>query len=181
MKRPLAQGNWVQVSRLGEPLINEVIIPLGLKDKWNRQDPADDAFFMRQYLNPELAGLENTLYPALDNANTTNRKDLVTVLLIGIPGLNFLAKGDAKSDLLRLNVMIPPTSTNPNTVDRLGALAGQLDGFPNGRRLADDVVDIELRAVARAMATFWPACSACRTGPRTTRSATAWTRTTCPS
>jgi len=141
------EGNWVQVSRLGEPLINEVIIPLGQKDKWNRHDPADDAFFIRHYLNPELAVLENALYPALDDASTTNRQDLVAILLTGIPGLNFLATGDTKSDLLRLNMMIPPTSTNPNFVNRLGALAGQLDGFPNGRRLADDIVDIELRAV----------------------------------
>jgi hypothetical protein len=148
------QGSWVQVSRLGEPLINEVIIPLGQKDKWNRHDPADDAFFIRHYLNPELAGLENTLYPALDNANTTNRNDLVTVLLTGIPGLNFLAKDGTRSDLLRLNMMIPPTSPNPNAVDRLGAMAGQLDGFPNGRRLADDVVDIELRAVGEGYGGF---------------------------
>jgi hypothetical protein len=137
----------VQVSRLGEPLINEVIIPLGLKDKWNRHDPADDADFLGHYLNPELAGLENLLYPALDNASTTNRTDLVSILLTGVPGLNFLATGDTKADLLRLNMMVPVTSSNPNSVDRLGALAGQLDGFPNGRRLADDVVDIELRAV----------------------------------
>jgi hypothetical protein len=140
-------GQYVQVSRLGEPLINEVIIPLGLKDKWNRHDPADDADFLGHYLNPELAGLENLLYPALDNASTTNRTDLVSILLTGVPGLNFLATGDTKADLLRLNMMVPVTSSNPNSVDRLGALAGQLDGFPNGRRLADDVVDIELRAV----------------------------------
>jgi hypothetical protein len=141
-------GDWVQVSRLGEPLINEVIIPLGQKDKWNRQDPADDRHFANRYLNPELAGLINVLYPALADAPTTNRTDLVTVLLTGIPGVNFLATGNTKSDLLRLNMMIAPTSADPNTVDRLGALDGQFDGFPNGRRLADDIVDIELRAVA---------------------------------
>ena len=62
--------------------------------------------------------------------------------------MNFLAKGDTRADLIRLNMMIPPTSTDPNAVDRLGAIDGQFDGFPNGRRLADDVVDIELRAVA---------------------------------
>jgi hypothetical protein len=139
---------WVQVSRLGEPLINEVIIPLGQKDRWNADDPSKDAQFLNRYRNPELAGLINKLYPALPDAPTTGRDDLVAVLLTGIPGLNFLAKGDTKADLLRLNVMITPSSADPNAVDRLGALAGQLDGFPNGRRLADDVVDIELRAVA---------------------------------
>jgi hypothetical protein len=143
-----AGGDWVQVSRLGEPLINEVIIPVGQKDRWNRRDPQDDAFFIRNYLTPELAGLVNFLYPALDDVNTTNRQDLVTILLTGVPGLNFLAQGDTKADLLRLNMMIAPSSTDPNSVDRLGALAGQLDGFPNGRRLADDIVDIELRAIA---------------------------------
>src|SRR5207244_3059098 len=66
------EGAWVQVSRLGEPLINEVIIPLGQKDKWNRHDPADDAFFIRHYLTPELAGLINFLYPALPDVPTTN-------------------------------------------------------------------------------------------------------------
>jgi hypothetical protein len=71
---------------------------------------------------------------------------LVTILLTGVPGLNFT--GNTKADLVRLNMMIPPSATDPNGVDRLGAIAGQLDGFPNGRRLADDVVDIELRATA---------------------------------
>jgi hypothetical protein len=141
-------GQWVQVSRLGEPLINEVIIPLGEKDRWNRSEPEDDARFVKRYLKPELARLVNFLYPALDNASETNRTDLVAILLTGIPGLNYLADGDTKSDLLRLNVKIPPSSPDPNAVDRMGAIAGQFDGFPNGRRLADDIVDIELRAVA---------------------------------
>jgi hypothetical protein len=141
------QGDWVQVSRLGQPLINEVIIPLLLKDKWNRVDPADDSFFVRHYLNPEVPGLVNLLYPALPDAPTTGRTDLVAVLLTGIPGVNSPGTGK-QADLLRLNMMIAPSTTNPNTVDRLGALDGQFDGYPNGRRLADDVVDIEVRALA---------------------------------
>jgi hypothetical protein len=141
-------GDWVQVSRLGQPLINEVIIPLGLKDKWNRADPADDSDFAKLYTNPEVPGLVNLLYPVLADADTTGRADLVAVLLTGIPGVN--APGTGKqADLLRLNMMIAPTSTNPNAVDRLGALDGQFDGYPNGRRLADDVVDIEVRALAQ--------------------------------
>lgn len=140
--------DWVQVSRLGEPLINEVIIPLGQKDRWNATDPKDDARFLRRYLNPELAGLINLLYPALPDTLTTNRQDLVAILLTGVPGVNFLAKGDTKSDLLRLNMMFTPTDADK--IDRLGLLANpkpQFDGFPNGRRLADDIVDIELRAI----------------------------------
>ena len=84
----------------------------------------------------------NLLYPVLPDAPTMNRQDLVAVLLTGIPGLN--STGDRKADLLRLNTAIAPTA-NPSP---LGALAGDFQGFPNGRRLADDVTDIELRAVA---------------------------------
>lgn len=137
-----AQGPWVQVSRLGNPLVNEVLIPLGKKDLWNASDPRNDAQFLGHYTNPELAGLVNLLYPGLPDTPTSSRSDLVAVLLTGVPGLN--STGDVKADLLRLNTAIPPAAT-PN---RLGALAGDLAGFPNGRRLADDVTDIELRAVA---------------------------------
>jgi hypothetical protein len=135
-------GPFTQVSRLGEPLVNEVLIPLGQKDYWNRQDPADDSQFVDHYLNPELAGLIHVLYPTLPAPPTTNRQDLVAVLLTGVPGLNFT--GPHQSDLLRLNTSIPPAAA-PN---RLGALQGDFAGFPNGRRLGDDVIDIELRAVA---------------------------------
>jgi hypothetical protein len=135
-------GPEVQVSRLGNPLVNEVLIPLGQKDYWNRQDPADDKQFVDHYLSPELAGLIHVLYPALPAPPTTNRRDLVAVLLTGVPGLN--STGPTLADELRLNTAIPPAA-NPN---RLGALAGDFAGYPNGRRLGDDVVDIELRAIA---------------------------------
>jgi hypothetical protein len=142
-----ANGPQVQVSRLGNPLVNEVIIPLGQKDRWNASDPADDKQFERYYVKPELAGLVNFLYPALPDTDTDNRQDLVAVLLTGVKlpdGSPFTFTGDTRADLLRLNTAVPPT-TMPN---RLGVLAGDLQGFPNGRRLADDVTDIELRAVA---------------------------------
>jgi hypothetical protein len=132
---------WVQVSRLGEPLVNEVVIPLGKKDLWNASEPEDDAQFASHYRNPEIVGIANALYNALDDAPTSGRGDLVAVLLTGVPGLNFT--GPTKADLLRLNVAIPP-SGDPS---RLGVLDGDFAGFPNGRRLADDVVDIELRAL----------------------------------
>jgi Domain of unknown function (DUF4331) len=135
-------GPFVQVSRLGNPLVNEVLIPLGQKDRWNASEPRNDEDFLNRYTNPELAGLVNLLYPVLPDAPTMNRADLVAVLLTGVPGLNFT--GDRKADLLRLNTAIAPTAT-PNP---LGALAGDFQGFPNGRRLADDVTDIEVRAVA---------------------------------
>ncbi len=135
-------GPFVQVSRLGNPLVNEVLIPLGKKDLWNASEPRNDANFLASYTNPELAGLVNLLFPVLPDTPTMNRADLVAVLLTGVPGLNFT--GDRKADLLRLNTAIAPTA-NPNP---LGALAGDFQGFPNGRRLADDVTDIEVRAVA---------------------------------
>jgi hypothetical protein len=140
-----SHGPWVQVSRLGNPLINEVVIPLGKKDLWNRSEPEDDAQFASSYTSPELAGLVNLLYPALPDAPTSGRDDLVAVLLTGVPGLNFT--GATKADLLRLNTSIAPSGP-VGTGNRLGVLAGEFDGFPNGRRLEDDVTDIELRAIA---------------------------------
>jgi hypothetical protein len=146
---------WQQVSRLAEPLINEVIIPLGKKDLWNRSDPADDRQFERNYLKPELAGILNALYDI--GAPTENRIDLTTILLTGIPPNNPLSAPvtqisgkPAKADLLRVNLGAPPTPFADQS--RLGLLAGQADGFPNGRRLVDDIVDIEERAVAGALA-----------------------------
>ena len=135
-------GPWVQVSRLGNPLINEVVIPLGQKDYWNASDPKNDAQFLNRYTTPELAGLVNLLYPGLPDTPETNRADLVAVLLTGVPTLNFT--GNVKADLLRLNTAIAPDGSE----DPLGALAGDFQGFPNGRRLGDDVTDIEIRAVA---------------------------------
>jgi Domain of unknown function (DUF4331) len=145
-------GQWTQVSRLGEPLVNEVLIGLGQKDAWNRSDPEDDQQFLSRYTDPELAGLINGLYPALPDAPTSGRNDLVAVLLTGIgavPGVtdNFNSTGPRKADLLRLNMDIDP-SAPAGEGNRLGTLAGDIAGFPNGRRLEDDVVDIELRAVA---------------------------------
>ena len=147
-----SEGNWTQVSRLGNPLVNEVLIPLGQKDFWNRSEPEDDAQFLKSYTDPELAGLVNLLYPALPDTPTTGRADLVAVLLTGIgaiPGVtsNFNSTGPRPADLLRLNVDIG-ASAPVGAGDRLGTLAGDIAGFPNGRRLEDDVTDIELRAVA---------------------------------
>ena len=142
-----AKGPLVQVSRLGNPLINEVIIPLGDKDRWNASDPAGDKQFEKYYIKPELAGLVNFLYPTLPDTQTDNRQDLVAVLLTGVKlpdGSPFTFTGATRADLLRLNTAVPPAAS-PNPY---GVLAGDLQGFPNGRRLADDVTDIEIRAVA---------------------------------
>jgi len=145
-------GPFVQVSRLGEPLINEVVIPLGLKDRWNRTDPEDDAQFERLYTAPEVSRLENLLYgSALKPISVTGRNDLVAILLTGVPKLNFT--GETRADLLRLNTAIAPTAA-AGAGNRLGVLAADLAGFPNGRRLEDDIVDIDLRAFAEGYGSF---------------------------
>lgn len=155
-------GPFKQVSRLGEPLINEVIIPLGKKDLWNTTDPANDSQFLRHYVDPELQNLLPVLYPNVfpnlaallsQPASARPRNDLVAILLTGIPngvvpGFPGNLAGNTQADLLRLNLAIPPNTANPS---RLGLLGGDIAGFPNGRRVEDDVVDIELRAVAGAV------------------------------
>lgn len=138
-------GPWQQVSRLANPLINEVIIPLGQKDRWNATEPKNDAQFVGRYTEPEVTKLENALYAVLDDAPETGRGDLVAVLLTGVPGLNFT--GQTPADLIRLNTSIAPSGP-VGTGNRLGSLGGDLAGFPNGRRLEDDTPDIELRALA---------------------------------
>jgi Domain of unknown function (DUF4331) len=131
---------WTQVSRLGDPLINELVIPTSLKDYWNRQSPASDAQFKKYYETPILAAVLNKLYKL--GVQTNNRSDLVEVLGTGIPKLNYT--GPTFADELRLNMSIPP-SAHPN---RMGVLGADNAGYPNGRRLGDDVVDISEQAVA---------------------------------
>ena len=141
-------GDMVQVSRMGNPLINEVVIPLAQKDEWNRSEPVNDSEYEDRYLKPEFSGIVNLLYPSLPDARTEGRTDLVLLLLQGVPGLN--STGEGLYDMLRLNMGVPPTK-NPS---RLGVVAGDLAGFPNGRRLWDDVTDIEIRAFADGYGKF---------------------------
>src|SRR5580693_6275136 len=147
-------GPFTQVSRLGNPLINEVIIPMGKKDYWNTQSPAHDKQFASYVAHPGLAELLPTLYPgvfpnlAALNKTGKARADLEAILLTGIPSgiiggfQNYT--GTTQADMLRLNTAIKP-SANPSIY---GLLGGDLAGFPNGRRVSDDVVAIELRAIA---------------------------------
>ncbi len=146
-------GPFTQVSRLGHPLINEVVIPIGMKDQWNTTDPVDDSQFLAFYQHPELAKLLPILYPGVFPnlaGLTAARADLVAVLLTGIPSgiipgfQNYT--GPNQADLLRLNMAIPPSAT-PSP---LGILGGDLAGYPNGRRVMDNVATIELRAIAGA-------------------------------
>jgi uncharacterized protein DUF4331 len=124
--------------------VNEVVIPLGKKDRFNASQPADDAQFGKFVLDPEPARLIPALYPGV-NVPPAPRNDIATIFLTGIPGLN-QPKNVVPSEMIRLNMGIPP-SANPSP---LGVLGGDLAGFPNGRRLADDSTDVELRALAGA-------------------------------
>jgi hypothetical protein len=136
---------WVQVSRLGNPLVNEVIIPTAQKDEWNRSAPTGDSRYVGLYTQPVLAALINQLYPGVVNAPERDRDDLVAVLLTGVPDLN--STGETRADMLRLNLSIAPTAP-VGAGNRLGVFGNDLAGFPNGRRLEDDVIDIAERAVA---------------------------------
>lgn len=138
------RGDWVQVSRLGNPLVNEVIIPLGQKDHFNRTTPDKDAELYDKYVvNPELAKVMNALFGL--GVKETGRSDIVQAVLQGLPGLN--RQTGKPVDTIKINLGTPPTPS-PN---RLGAVGGDLGGYPNGRRLTDDVVDIDLRVVEGAL------------------------------
>jgi hypothetical protein len=148
-------GSWRQVSRLGMPLVNEVVIPVGKKNEFNATLPQDDAKFLKYVTKPEVPALIEAIYGI--PAPATPRDDLVEVFLTGVCKACGPVQADLNSQLLnkdvnpasfapseqlRLNLAVPPTAV-PN---RMGVLANDLAGFPNGRRLADDVVDITLQA-----------------------------------
>jgi hypothetical protein len=147
----VSHGPWEQVSRLGNPLFNEVLVPMAEKDKWNRLEPKVDSAFAQYVNKPELQGLLPVLYPGVFPnlaAYTKPRADLNAILLTGlppgvVPGFQNNT-GPVQSDMLRLNLAIPPSSS-PKP---LGVVGGDLAGFPNGRRIDDDVVTIEVRAIA---------------------------------
>lgn len=155
---PISRGRWTQVSRLGNPLVNEVVVPLGTKDAYNSIPPAADADVFPGLDAPPLSTegdiplvtdpmLGNQIEAVYDiDVPDPPRNDLVSVYLTGIDGVN-QPSGDVRpAEMLRLNTDVEPTPFDQQ--DRLGFLAGQNDGFPNGRRVGDDVVDISLRAVA---------------------------------
>jgi hypothetical protein len=151
--RTVGTGPFRQVSRLANPLFNEVITPMAQKDLWNSLAPATDSRFAASVNRPELAGLLPVLYPGVFPnlaTYTQPRADLAAILLTGIPNgvvqgfQNFT--GTTQADLLRLNLAVPPA----DDPDPIGLIAGDPAGFPNGRRLADNIVAIELRAIAGA-------------------------------
>jgi hypothetical protein len=142
-------GRFVQVSRLANPLVNEVIIGTPVKDIWNGSDPRDEATFLGFYTTSRLAIAINTVFGT--TFPTTDRNDIVKALL-KYPSQGdstTCSKDDPCAELLRLDLSVPPTQ--PAQQQRLGVLAGDMAGWPNGRRPNDDVTDIALRVVAGAL------------------------------
>ena len=155
----LSGGAYVQLSRLGNPLVNEVVIGLPDKDAFNASEPSGDGQFATYVTNPTLPALINILFngsgelsgdPAVSVApSNLPRADLVAAFLTGVPGVTqIVASEPTASEMLRLNTGIPATPKGSQA--NLGVAAGDLAGFPNGRRPGDDVTDIALRAVMGA-------------------------------
>jgi hypothetical protein len=169
-------GDFVQVSRLGNPLVNEAVVPANLKDFFNRSTPDTDAKFLAKVQDPEVPILVESVYGIpnpnkLDNEAATKRNDLVAAFLTGFSkdvfsgatfgglgsgvldadlnslDLNAVSPNPAPAEYLRLNVNVPPLKPGDAGFSRLGAVGGDLSGFPNGRRLQDDVVDIALQVL----------------------------------
>lgn len=144
-------GKWIQLSRLGMPLVNEVVVPVGSKDYFNGSMPKDDGQFLAAVQDPELPHLMEAVYgiPVPDSDPNTagiQRADLIQVFLTGVDGLNQPA-GVKASEMLRLNMSIAPCEQGCAQHSALGVIGGDNAGFPNGRRLADDVIDIALQVV----------------------------------
>jgi len=135
-------GAWAQVSRLGMPLVNEVVIGLEDKDSFNTSRPTADGQFLTYVTNPTLPTIIQGLFPSAPAPTKFPRNDLVATFLTGITGLNQLSTV-TPSEMLRLNTSIAVTASNAQNA--LGVIAGDNAGFPNGRRPADDVVDVSLR------------------------------------
>jgi len=146
---PIAETSFVQVQRMGNPLVNELLIGTGSKDKFSTDDPANDGQFAPFLLDPLLAKIFASIGIPVPAAPRTDLLPLVQYSAPVCPGCGPKDAGPV-ADLLRINLGIPPTT--PLAVKRLGALVGDFGGFPNGRRLNDDVVDIAARVVSGALA-----------------------------
>ena len=155
-------GAWTQVSRLGMPLVNELIIGTVDKDKFNASKPKDDTSNFADYVtNPVLPALIETLFPAAKAPTNFPRTDLVTVFLKGIDGVN-QPKNVVAGEMLRLNTSIAATAVA--TQNPLGVAAGDLAGYPNGRRPVDDVVDLSLRVSMGALCVLTGATDTLKVG-----------------
>jgi hypothetical protein len=143
------EGQWAQVQRLGNPLINELIIGTGSKDQFSVSSPIDDGQFANYFLNPLLANIFGSIGIPVPPAPRTDLLPLVQYQAPICPGCSASDAGPI-ADLLRINTGVPPTQFS--SAKRLGFIAGDSAGFPNGRRLNDDVIDIAARAVGGILA-----------------------------
>ena len=141
-------GAWAQVSRVGMPLVNEVVIGMDDKDRFNASKPSGDGQFINYVTNPTLPAVVQDLFPSAKAPTNFPRTDLVTVFLKGLEGLN-QPKNVVPSEMLRLNTTIAPVA--PAAQNPLGVAANDKAGFPNGRRPGDDVVDLSLRVAMGAL------------------------------
>jgi Domain of unknown function (DUF4331) len=148
-------GPWTQVSRVGMPLVNELIIGIDDKDKFNASKPKNDGTFADYVTNPVLPAVIQTLFPSAPAPTNFPRTDLVTVFLKGLDGLNqpaaVKAGNGVLAEMLRLNTAVPAVPTAPGAQNVLGVAGGDNSGYPNGRRPADDVVDLSLRVAMGAL------------------------------
>lgn len=158
-------GAWTQVSRLGMPLVNEVVIGLADKDKFNAAKPKDDGTFIDYVTNPVLPALIQSLFPTAVAPTNFPRTDLVTVFLKGIDGVN-QPKNIVASEMLRLNTSTPPIAAAGQLP--LGVAGGDNAGFPNGRRPGDDVVDISIRVAMGALCVLTGATDTLKVGCKPT-------------
>ena len=162
-KVSVQSGAWTQVSRLGNPLVNEVVIGLDDKDKFNSAMPKNDAANFADYVtNPTLPALIQTLFPSAVAPTNFPRTDLVTVFLKGIKGLNQPAMVAVPAEMMRLNTSIVPLAMGAQNA--LGVAGGDNAGYPNGRRPGDDVVDLSLRVAMGALCVLTGAADTLQVG-----------------
>jgi hypothetical protein len=148
--KPVETGSasMVQVSRLGMPLVNELVIGINDKDRFNSSQPQNDKQFLTYVTNPTFPAIVQTVFPSVTAPTLFPRADLIATFLTGIKGVNQPANV-TPSEMLRLNTTTTPVAMGSQ--NRLGALGGDLAGFPNGRRPGDDVVDITLDVAMGAL------------------------------
>jgi hypothetical protein len=145
---PLPQqgsGGYRQVQRMGNPLINELLVGTGFKDRFSMDEPKNDSQFANFFLDPTLARVLNAATGGAVSIPTPPRTDLLPLVTYAAPIAAPGTSAGPVADLLRLNTGVPPTAVA--NASRLGLLGGDAAGYPNGRRLFDDVTDISLRAV----------------------------------
>jgi hypothetical protein len=138
-----SRGPFRQVQRMGHPLINELIIGIGSKNRFSMDEPRNDAQFADFFLDPPIVKIVEALYGGALKVPAAPRTDLLPLVTYAAPIAPAGTPSGPVADLLRLNTGVPPTAAE--NAKRLGAIAGDFGGYPNGRRLMDDVVDIVLR------------------------------------